>query len=289
MQQVFSPKQVARAIGASESSVKRWCDRGILKSVKTGGGHRRVPLSGLLEFIRAENRVLVSPVDVGLPTELAAPQVAVKSIDEEFKSALAQGNYPTCRRVLFGLYLAKHSIAKICDDVLAPAMNALGEGWCNGSIDVFEERRACELTIRLIYELRSMLPSSPPNAPTAMGGSIEDDPYSLPTRMVELVLLESGWNAVSLGCGVPLSSLKQAIQENHPRLFWLSISTLKNREGFVARYSDLFSACNNVAVVLGGRGLDEELRARIQYSAFCDNLQRLETFAHAVQPRELKS
>lgn len=282
MQHVFSPKQVARAIGASESSVKRWCDRGILESIKTGGGHRRVPLSGVLEFVRSENRTLVSPTELGLPSDLATPRHSVSTADEEFRVALAEGNYPICRRVLLSLFLARHSVAQICDTVIAPAMMSMGDGWCNGEVDVFEERRGCEITLRLIYELRAMVPVPSPDAPVAMGGTVEGDPYSLPTRMVDLVLLESGWNAHSLGCGIPLSSLKKAISEQKPRLFWLSISALENRDLFIQQYSDLFSACDNVAVVVGGRGLDEDLRSRMQYSAFCENLQRLETFVKAI-------
>lgn len=283
--QVFSPKQVARAIGASESSVKRWCDRGLMPSVKTGGGHRRVPLSGLLEFVRAENRVLVSPVELGLPTEVGQNRTSLENARAECIQALGDGNYAVCRRVLFDLYLAKHTIGQICDEILSPALRTLGDGWCDGTVEVFAERRGCELALRLIYEMRAMVPNPPGSAPVAMGASVEKDPYSLPTRMVELALIESGWNAISLGCGVPLSSLRQAIVENKPRLFWLSVSAVEDHDQFVEQYTSLFSACDNVAVVVGGRGLVEDLRSRIEYSAFCENLQRLETFSKAMLPQ----
>lgn len=284
MQQVFSPKQVARAIGASESSVKRWCDRGLLASVKTGGGHRRVPLSGVLEFIRSENRALVSPVELGLPTELAAPRHSITDAKEEYRKALEAGNYPICRRVLLSLFLARHTIAQICDNVLAPAMRSMGEGWCDGSVDVYEERRGCEITLRLVHDLRSMIPQPQPGAPLAIGGSVEGDPYTLPTRMVELVLLELGWNAFSLGCGVPLSSLKRAVEEKRPRLFWLSVSVVADPKRFVEEYAELYACCDGVAVALGGQCLDEALRAQLQYTTHCENLQRLETFAKALNP-----
>ncbi|REJ65407.1 MAG: helix-turn-helix domain-containing protein [Planctomycetota bacterium] len=50
MNDLLTPKQVARAISISESSIKRWCDRGAIATQYTPGGHRRIPLSGLLEF-----------------------------------------------------------------------------------------------------------------------------------------------------------------------------------------------------------------------------------------------
>lgn len=282
MQQVFSPKQVARAIGASESSVKRWCDRGLLETVKTVGGHRRVALSGVLHFLREKNHALVVPEELGLPTEIGLARTSLQASKTEFNEALASGNYPVCRRILLEQFLAQHSIGSICDEVIVPAMQAMGDGWCNSTIEVFEERRGCDIAMRLLFELRSMISQPKGDAPLAIGASVEADPYSLPTRMVELSLIESGWNATSLGCGVPLSSLKKAIQSESPRLFWLSVSAIEDEEKFVEEYRDLFSACDKVAVVLGGRALHEELREKIQYTSYCENLQRLESLVKAI-------
>jgi len=283
MQQVFSPKQVARAIGASESSVKRWCDRGLLETVRTVGGHRRVPLSGVLHFVREKQHALVVPEELGLPAEIGVARKSVAACKSDFSEALAIGNYPICRRILLELFLGKHSIGTICDDVVVPAMQAMGEGWCDGSVEVYEERRGCDIAINLLFEMRSMMPRPNSDAPLAIGASVEGDPYSLPTRMVELSLLESGWSALSLGCGVPLNSLKTAIQQHSPRLFWLSVSAIKDEEKFISEFQDLYTACDDVAVVVGGRALHDKLRQKIQYTSYCENLQRLETFVKAIQ------
>lgn len=48
----FSPREVARALGMSEASIKRWCDQGEFQVVKTRGGHRRIPLGSVLAHLR---------------------------------------------------------------------------------------------------------------------------------------------------------------------------------------------------------------------------------------------
>ena len=282
MKQVFSPKQVATAIGASESSVKRWCDQGVIPSIKTAGGHRRVPISGVLEFVRSDNRGLIDPAAIGLPTGIGDPTASNNQV-AAFKQYLVAGDYNGCRRVAFQLFLDRQPLAQIFDEVFAKTMHELGEDWCSGRIEVFEERRGCELATRLMYDLRATLALPPADAPLAMGGSTEDDPYSLPTRMVEMVLVEHGWNAMSLGSGIPVSSMIEAVKKHKPRLFWLSVSALEDSDQFLAQYQQLSEACGTqTALVVGGRGLTDQLREQMKYTAYCESLIRLESFAQAI-------
>ena len=53
MRDLLTPKQVARAIDVSESSIKRWCDKGVIETQYTAGGHRRITMAGLIEFVRS--------------------------------------------------------------------------------------------------------------------------------------------------------------------------------------------------------------------------------------------
>ena len=67
MRELLTPKQVARAIQVSESSVKRWCDKGVIPTQYTAGGHRRIPISDLLVFLRSSKHQLIRPEVLGLP------------------------------------------------------------------------------------------------------------------------------------------------------------------------------------------------------------------------------
>ena len=42
MKRFLTASEVANAFGAGVSSVKRWCDLGLLQVNRTAGGHRRI-------------------------------------------------------------------------------------------------------------------------------------------------------------------------------------------------------------------------------------------------------
>ena len=70
MKELVTPKQVALAIGVSEASLKRWCDKGLLPFSRTPGGHRRLPISGVMQFVRKTGQSLVEPAVIGLPATI---------------------------------------------------------------------------------------------------------------------------------------------------------------------------------------------------------------------------
>src|SRR5688500_324070 len=62
---LLTPKELADAIGASESSLRRWVDRGRLPVSRTAGGHRRIPLATAIRFIRETGATVVRPELLG--------------------------------------------------------------------------------------------------------------------------------------------------------------------------------------------------------------------------------
>lgn len=182
------------------------------------------------------------------------------------------------------MYLAEHSISVICDDVFAAAFRQIGDRWACGSAEVYQERRGCEIALRVVHELRALLPAPPQDAPLAIGGASSGDQYNLGTSMAELVLRDAHWNAVSLGDNLPFATLAAAIREQCPRLFWLSCSHIADEPDFLAGYRELHDEFGmDVAFVLGGYALNESLRQKMKYSAYCDNMQHLEGFAQTLR------
>lgn len=280
---LVSPKQVARAIGVSESSLKRWCDQGLIETVRTAGGHRKMQISDVLRFIREREQKLVSPEILHLPPTTTGAELGLTRGRRLLVDALLNGQDDVARQIIFDLYLAKHPLPLICDDVIAGAFSDIGDRWACDEADTYQERRGCEIALRVMFDLRRKQRVSS-KAKLAIGGTIEGDVYAIPCTMAELVLRESGWNATSLGTSLPFRSLCRAVRETKPKLFWLSVSYIPPSLDFIKGFATLSNVCrdHDAALFIGGRVLTEEIRAQLVYTEYCDSMQSLSSYAVAL-------
>jgi MerR family transcriptional regulator, light-induced transcriptional regulator len=283
MKELFTPKQIAKAIQVSESSIKRWCDQGLIAASYTAGGHRRVRVSSFLEFVKTNGYQITHPEELGLPVAIGQSKRALELSVQPFLDSLMRGDEMAARQIAVDLFLAENSVSRICDEVIARTFCEIGNLWQCGAAEIYQERRACEICQRVIYELRGLIPQAPIESPIAIGGTAEGDPYSLASMTVELVLRDHRWNANSLGYNLPFDTLHAAIKDHRPKLFWLSVSHLPDQERFVSGYRRLYEEFQgDTFFVLGGRAMNEELRRQIKYSVFCDTLQHLEGFIESL-------
>lgn len=106
MRDLLTPKQVARALDVSESSIKRWCDKGVIPTQYTAGRHRRIPMSGLLSFLRDSKYELAHPEALGLPPTSGQTARVVRPACEQISKALLAGDEgrspPDCHRYVSG-------------------------------------------------------------------------------------------------------------------------------------------------------------------------------------------
>ena len=285
----FSPKQVAEALQASESSVKRWCDRGAISSVRTVGGHRRITLEALQSFLRESERQLEEPKVLGLPDQVSSRRaVLIPGGDDpdqvEFRESLGRGDEEQCDRIVQRLLATGSTRAEVVEWLITDAMHGIGEAWDCKNLDAYQERRGCGICTRLVYKLRSELPPVDAGAPIAIGGTLADDPYELPTTMVELALRENGWNAINLGNGLPAESMLLAAQDYQPRLVWLSVSTFRDADRFAEECNRLAEGLSEeTSLLLGGRALTDEIRPRLKYTSHCDNIRSLVQLANIIR------
>lgn len=290
MEDIYTPRQVAAALQVSESSVKRWCDRGEIRTDRTIGGHRRIPLGFLLAFLEETNRRLVDPVAIGLEQQDAnstkgfALPLNLLEVREQLEKSLVAGSEAACRRIVCSWFSTQGGLSTLADDLICPVFQSIGEKWKQGSVDIYQERHACEIIVRLIHELRRLMPEPSGIAPLAMGGTPPGDPYRLGSLLSEMVFREQGWRTANLGSNIPFSSLLSAARKHMPKVFWLSISHVEEEEPFLEEYADFAKRLpKGIVLLVGGRTLTDRLRPKIIYSSYCDGMKQLVTLAQTLR------
>jgi excisionase family DNA binding protein len=277
----------AQALGVSVSTVKRWVEEGILPAQKTAGGHRKLLLADVVELSRQGK--LPARDLAGLKLSFSKDRLpSAAALEQHLYPALLSGDAATVRSIVHGSYRTGMPIEALADQVIAPAMRQIGADWESGKIDVMHEHRASQICAAALFELKAVLENrSGRNRPVAVGGTLAGDYSVLPSLLAQMVLLDSGWEAINLGPNTPLTSFRRALEELSPRLIWISLSHLENETAFVRDYRALYEQAEKaaVAVVVGGRALGERLRASIPYTSHGDSLSHLAAFARTLHPR----
>ena len=246
----LSPRELADALGVSESSLKRWVDADKIVAFRTEGGHRRIAVTEAVRFIRDTHAPIARPDLLGLP-ELAVTQRATLAPSDRLLDFLLEGDVDGTRGFLLARYLGGASIAELADGPIKEAMHALGEIWRHDEKGVFVEHRGTDACLQAIAYLRTML-DTPLNGPLALGAGPEDDPYIIPPVLASMVTTVAGLRTVNLGPDTPLSALQEAVHHHHPRLLWMSASTPINpsRARAIARW---LGTLDTTTDVVGGR------------------------------------
>lgn len=104
--------------------------------------------------------------------------------------------------------------------------------------------------------------------------------------MTELVLRDCGWRANSLGNMLPFETLRRALERDRPRLMWLSVTSIRDADRFIASFNTLCETATShgSAIVVGGQALTADIRRLLRYTTYCDNFQHLEAFGKSLNP-----
>ncbi|TWT87584.1 hypothetical protein Mal64_31260 [Pseudobythopirellula maris] len=230
----------------------------------------------VVRFVRLGDHAFVRPDLLGLPARRGPEARGGDQAVAQLQAAVRDGDAALSNRLILDHYLGGADLATVFDEVLAPAMHAIGEEWECGETEVFQERRACEIFGSAIHDLKRLLPPPALDAPIALGGAPEGDHYHLASQMVDLVLTEAGWRSQLLGGALPFATLSVAAQRHQPPLFWLSMSHVGDPETFWSRYRGFVEGLpDSTRLLVGGRAFDAESGAFSERVTYCEDLRTL--------------
>ncbi len=277
-QKLVSTREAAELLAVSESTVRRWCDVGKLNTIRSPGGHRKVPIDSITQLARDLG---VPLVDEAIQTPAVAPvggnltEAAASLCD-----CLCQGREDPSVAMLLSTYTRGHSIQKIGDQLIGPALHLVGKQWESGKITVSIERRACHIVMNGLREIERLIPACPAEAPLAMGVTPGQDFSQVGTQLVALVFKAAGWRAMQLGAGVPFSEIALQCRDTKPDLIWLSSVHIEDQRQFVSSFIEYIEPFlqAGTTVVIGGRAFGEEVLSQISFSFYGRTLEALNTF-----------
>ena len=225
MEKLLTTTEFAEAIGASESSVRRWTNTGAFvppKPQEVIDGLHCLRRSGSFEN---RGRRSFGRNCWGCPNFLSLQgRCSVRRLWKRVSfEALCSGNAISANGCVAGLFLNGLSVAAICDGPMQGAMKRIGELWPNDPRAILVEHRATSMCLHALGMLRQMIEPPAEDAPIALGGAPQGDPYILPSTMAGTVLAEAGFREMNFGPDTPLEVLAVAAREHKARIVWLAV------------------------------------------------------------------
>lgn len=257
MVRTLSTSEFAKALGVSDSSVRRLADAGELEIHRTRGGHRRIPVSEAVRYIRDSHVPVVKPELLGL--EVAPREIDLESASGRMLQVLEEGHASSVIGLMQWLFASGMNIAELCDGPIASAMCQIGARWPHDKRAIFIEHRATILCCRALNQLRLSIPEPDEGAPKAIGAAMSGDMYLLPTLIASLVMHQTGFNEINLGPNTPLDVLADAVIDETPQLVWLSIAEPFRSHSQAAEVLKLAEVAeqHKTTLVIGGRHASE--------------------------------
>lgn len=267
----LTTQRAAQLLKAHESSVKRWCNAETLACTYTPGGHRRIPLDGLLQFAQQQD----------LPCSLLKMQPFEEDVwqginqiwsDETFDSLITLG-YTLLEAGHGDLFIPLLEFAlemdiplpSLLDRLLSPVVHRIGDAWHNGALTVGDEHRMTEFVRDSLYALMYTLPSRPSrNAiprPVAVVGCGRTETHNLGALMIRLLLKTLGWSVVYLGGSVPTEDLVLQQIKHKATLVCVSFAppqAIPEALHTIRMLEQWYDAENPYRLALGGKGLQRD-------------------------------
>jgi len=282
---LLSTADVARLFDVTETTVKRWCDEGVLRCQKTPGGHRRFEIRRVIEFAEKNNLEPVGALDLPDDDGLA-PQIQAAVLGRDFPrlahAFIEKALSPDpCDLFHYFSYLYEHRIQvwEIYDEIIRPGMSEIGDRWHCGEIGINQEHRASYETLDAMARLQAHIMVKPPNGKSALLACIGEEPHEIGLRCISYLLQSEGWVTHYLGARMPADAIVRAVQDLKPGLLCLSVTQTPTRWDWVEELRHMTkTSCQGCRVILGGRAFGERTTTPNPFDVVCSTSRELLEF-----------
>jgi excisionase family DNA binding protein len=275
----LSPRQIARATGLSESSIKRWCDTGRIPATRTAGGHRRIALEDVQQYLRDAGHEPVSDSLLTAPAPSGVTHRTLARAADAFHDAIGT-SADAAAAIALELHQAGQPWSVILDEVILPVISPAGVG-SSRQPEEWRSRFIRRNIQQVIAQLLECVEPGVPDAPLAIAAALDGAPDAIEVLAAELTLAGAGWRVDRLGTLLPFVALQEAVERNAPRLMFLDVPLIRRQSGFLNAWASLRAAAarHGTFIALGGAGLERDIVETMQPDAWCPDARSLEQMA----------
>lgn len=142
---------------------------------------------------------------------------------QRFAKALLDGDHKSASQVIDEFKGARHTAIEVYQQLITPALTAIGDLCCNGGIRVGQEKLATQITLRQLERLRTKDPAENRLSPhRVMVSCVQGEEHFIGSRMAADLFLAKGWLVDFLGPNVPSEALVEMVKSRRPQLLALS-------------------------------------------------------------------
>ena len=277
---MYTIKQASRLTGVSEASLRSWERRyGVVVPQRSESGYRLYDESSLAAVstmrrlvddgwspAEAAHAVIHGTVpleDPGASTEVPTGGQGPNAVTymQQFLSSAAELDMAGIEESLDGGF-ALGSFEHVVDAWLFPTLEALGEGWARGEIDVAGEHAASHSAHRRLSAAFDAA-GSRSRGPAVVVGLPPGSQHDLGALAFATAIRRRGMDVVYLGANVPVESWVTAATSRAARAAVLSIVTPQDRQAAL-EVAERLLALDPAPVVCAGGAASPGLAAEIR-------------------------
>lgn len=253
----------AESLGVHYMTVYRYVRLGLLRADKVRGTWR-VTRSDLEVFqaSSASSGESASSANESDPDSTEGSSVKANSgrrrapWAKRFESRLVAGDVQGSWGVIEAALASGAQLDDIYQDIVAPALQSIGERFSNGDLDISIERRAVGIVTRLIGRLGPRFTRRGRSRGEVVVGAVAGEFHTIALSMSADLLRRHGWDVSDLGADVPASGfVHMALSIEGLTAIGLSVVMSQHLVTAAEAIQEIRSAVPGLAIVIGGAAI----------------------------------
>lgn len=153
-------------------------------------------------------------------------------------------------------------VPQVLTEVVAPAMEEVGERWLRDELNVADEHAATAIADTVVSVLTAAGPYGSTTPPVVVVACAEGEWHTMPPRLLAGALRADGYDVTFLGPSMPPTHLARFLERSRADLLGISCSTPLTFEGVLSCVQVGHDA--GIPVLVGGRAMGtDDRRARV--------------------------